>query len=186
MLGPRNRFFHSPLHDMQMNTVVRFPEHAALAAFMAACLLSIGTSAAVEPPDEAMPKDERSTAPLVAPDPLAGTLPISPAVTGPYAKGELASLLPPRTDSPWDWQAGLEPLHACGDPRWLSPCIPPPPCHPACPPQPFDLIGVDGMPTRGPRYRGPCCPRTGTHDDGPFPCMHRLHDRAFDWFYRPK
>lgn len=119
-------------------------------------------------------------------DPLAGTPQISPQVTGPYAKGEIARMLPPRSDSSYDWQAGLEPLHQCGEPRWLRPCIPPPPCHPSCPPQPLDLVGVDGTPTRGPRYRGPCCPRTGAHDDGTFPRMHHLHDRAFDWFYRSK
>jgi hypothetical protein len=122
----------------------------------------------------------------VTTDPLSGTLPISPQVTGPYAKGEIASMLPPRSDSAYDWQAGLEPLHQGGEPRWLRPCIPPPPCHPSCPPQPLDLLGVDGIPTRGPRYRGPCCPRTGTHDDGPLPLLHRLHDRAFDHFYRSK
>jgi hypothetical protein len=95
-------------------------------------------------------------------------------------------MLPPRTDSPADWQAGVEPLHSCGEPRLLPPCVPPPPCHPANPPRPFDLIGVAGMPTRGPIYRGPCQPRTGTHDCGPLPRVHRVNDRAFDWFYRAK
>ena len=101
-------------------------------------------------------------------------------------RARLEAMLPPRTDSPADWQAGLEPLHSCGEPRLLPPCVPPPPCHPANPPRPFDLIGVAGMPTRGPIYRGPCQPRTGTHDCGPLPRVHRAHDRAFDWFYRAK
>ncbi len=124
--------------------------------------------------------------PAKAPDPLAGTLAIDPAVTGRDAEAVMAKMLPARTDQPSDWQAGLEPLHYCGEPRLLPPCVPPPPCHPAAPPQPYDLIGVPGMPTRGPRYRGPCCPKTGTHDDGPLPHVHRLHNRVFDWFYRTK
>ncbi len=150
------------------------------------CLPFVGLADGVEPQPADRPIDEPSVATSLNPDPLANTLPIRPEVTGPSAKSELAKILPPRTDSPLYWRAGLEPLHDCGEPRWLPPCIPPPPCHPSCPPQPFDLIGVDGMPTRGPRYRGPCCPRTGTHDDGPLPRLHRVHDRAFDWFYRTK
>lgn len=151
-----------------------------------ACMQGFGPAYAADPsPTDKPVVDSPGSTPL-SPDPLAGTLPISPALTGTYARGEIADMLPPRTDSPWDWQAGLEPLHACGDPRWLPPCIPPPPCHPSCPPDPYDLVGVDGMPTRGPRYRGPCCPRTGSHDDGPLPRVHRIHDRAFDWFYRTK
>ena len=50
----------------------------------------------------------------------------------------------------------------------------------------LDLIGVSGAPTCGPIYRGPCCPRTGTNDGGSLLRTHRLHDRAFDWFYRAK
>lgn len=150
-----------------------------------ACLIVAGPANAAQPRPADQPVAASPAASRLTPDALANTLPISPEVTGPYAKGQLGKMLPPRTDSPFDWRAGLEPLHDCGEPRWLPPCIPPPPCHPATPPQPFDLIGVDGFPTRGPRYRGPCCPRTGTHDEGPFPCMHRLHDRAFDLFYRP-
>lgn len=151
-----------------------------------ACLALVGASFALA----ATADDATSAAPPpsspVTTDPLTGTLPISPQITGPYAKSEIAHMLPTRTDSSYDWQAGLEPLHQCGEPRWLAPCIPPPPCHPSCPPQPFDLVGVDGTPTRGPRYRGPCCPRTGSHDDGPLPRLHRIHDRAFDFFYRTK
>jgi len=133
------------------------------------------SSAVVKPPSKTQ-----------TPEPLANVPSVGADDSGVDPTRSMADMLPPRTDSPHDWYAGLEPLHQCGEPRWLPPCIPPPPCHPSCPPQPFDLIGVDGMPTRGPRYRGPCCPRTGTYDDHPFPCMHRLHDRAFDWFYRPK
>jgi len=98
----------------------------------------------------------------------------------------LAWTLPRRGDRPGDWFAGAEPLHHCGEPRWIEPCIPPPPCHPSYPPAPWDLLGVAGDPTCGPIYRGPCCPRTGSHDDGPLPGVHRLHDRFFDAFYRTK
>lgn len=101
------------------------------------------------------------------------------------ASDTLAKLLPPRTDTLADWHAPLEPLHDCGEPRTLPPCVPPPPCHPSLPPQPFDLVGARGCPTCGPIYRGPCAPRTGTHDAGPRPRMHRVHDRLFDWFYAP-
>jgi len=98
----------------------------------------------------------------------------------------LARTLPLRSDRPGDWSAGAEPLHHCGEPRWIEPCIPLPPCHPSHPPHPFDLVGVAGDPTCGPIYRGPCCPRTGTHDDGPLPRLHRVNDRFFDAFYRAK
>lgn len=120
------------------------------------------------------------------PDPLRGTEQIDPATTGPDAARSIESLLPPRTDTLADWFAPLEPLHDCGEPRLLPPCVPPPPCHPALPPQPYDLVGVRGGPTCGPIYRGPCAPRTGTHDDGPHPRVHRIHDRLFDWFYAPR
>jgi hypothetical protein len=82
--------------------------------------------------------------------------------------------------------APLEPLHRCGEPRLLPTCVPPPPCHPAEPPRPLDLVGVRGAPTCGPIYGGPCAPRTGTHDDGPLPRLHRVHDRMVDWFYAPR
>ena len=120
------------------------------------------------------------------PDPLAGSPWVDPATTGPAAERILADLVPPRSDSPADWIAPLEPLHDCGEPRVLPPCVPPPPCHPALPPQPWDLVGVHGMPTCGPRYAGPCAPRTGTHDDGRFPWLHRVPDRLFDRFYRSR
>lgn len=98
----------------------------------------------------------------------------------------LAATLPPRSDDAVDWSAGPEALHRCGEPRWIEPCIPPPPCHPSLAPMPLDLVGVAGDPTSGPIYRGPCCPRTGTHDDGPWAGVHRIHDRLFDAFYRTK
>lgn len=98
----------------------------------------------------------------------------------------LAWTLPPRSDRPGDWLAGAEPLHRCGEPRWIEPCIPPPPCHPSFPPAPWDLLGVIGDQTCGPIYSGPCCPRTGSHDGGPHPAVHRLHDRFFDAFYRSR
>ena len=98
----------------------------------------------------------------------------------------LARALPRRSDRPGDWTAGAEPLHQCGEPRWIEPCIPLPPCHPSHPPHPYDLVGVAGDPTCGPIYRGPCCPRTGSHDDGPHPRLDRVSDRFFDAFYRTK
>ncbi len=153
-----------------------------MASFLAAAAIAIANEGS-----DKSAKPTKAPAPAaVSADPLAGTPPVAADVTGLYAGREIEHLLPARTDAPFDWNAGLEPLHFCGEPRWLRPCIPPPPCHPSCPPQPFDLIGADGLPTEGPRYRGPCCPRTGTHDNGPFPHVHRIHDRAFDWFYRTK
>ena len=98
----------------------------------------------------------------------------------------LARTLPLRSDRAGDWLAGAEPLHQCGEPRWIEPCIPLPPCHPSHPPHPYDLVGVAGDPTCGPIYRGPCCPRTGTHDDGPLPRLHWVNDRLFDAFYQTK
>ena len=117
------------------------------------------------------------------PDPLAGTQRIDPAATGQDAMAVLARMLPDRTDTWADWSAGLEPLHFCGEPRALPPCVPPPPCHPSLPPAPYDLVGVLGDPSCGPIYRGPCGPRTGTHDQGPHPHLHRVCDRLFDAFY---
>ncbi|MFM7185330.1 MAG: hypothetical protein ACKO4Z_11235 [Planctomycetota bacterium] len=106
--------------------------------------------------------------------------------SGRDATATLESLLPPRTDGLHDWTAPLEPLHFCGEPRLLPTCVPPAPCHPALPPNPFDLVGRQGAPTCGPIYRGPCEPRTGTHDGGPLPRLHRVHDRMVDWFYAPR
>jgi len=116
-------------------------------------------------------------------DPLKGTPQLSPEKTGQDASKVLAKMLKPRSDSWADWNAPLEPLHRCGEPRALPPCVPPPPCHPSMPPAPYDLVGVHGVPSCGPIYGGPCAPRTGTHDDGPLPRVHRVYDRFFDAFY---
>ena len=96
----------------------------------------------------------------------------------------LAKMLPARSDTLADWQAGAPCLHHRGEPRILPPCIPPAPCHPAYPPYPADLVGARGLPTCGPRYQGPCQPRLGTHDQGPLPRLHAVCDAAFDAFYR--
>ena len=128
-------------------------------------------------------------APLPAdgtPDPLAGTPWVDPATSGVDAERALATMLPPRTDAPPDWQAPLEPLHDCGEPRALPPCVPPAPCHPAAPPAPYDLVGAGGVPSCGPIYRGPCAPRSATVHGGPFRWMHALQDRLFDLFYRSR
>jgi len=117
------------------------------------------------------------------PDPLKGTPKIGPEKTGQEASKVMAKMLKPRSDSWADWDAPLEPLHRCGEPMALPPCVPPPPCHPSMPPAPYDLVGVQGVPSGGPIYEGPCRPRTGTHDDCPHPRVHRLSDRFFDAFY---
>ena len=120
------------------------------------------------------------------PDPLRGTPAIKPETTGADAMQVLARLLPGRSDTPYDWHAPVEPLHQPCEPRALPPCVPPPPCHPSEPPQPYDLVGVPGCPSGGPIYRGPCEPRTGTPHHGMFAWYHRLHDRFVDHFYRWK
>ncbi len=126
------------------------------------------------------------SASTLPPDPLAGTPQIDPAVTGPDAETLLAGMLPPRDDSPADWQAGLEPLHRCGEPRALPPCVPPPPCHPTDPPRPYDLVGARGTASCGPIYGGPCAPRSGQERQGHLAWLHRIHDACFDRFYAPK
>lgn len=148
------------------------------------CLSAVGA----DPRDEAPHDTASAAAPaaVVVPDPLAGTPRIDPATTGIDAERNLATMLPPRNDSPRDWHAPLEPLHDCGEPRALPPCLPPPPCHPAAPPVPYDLVGVSGVPSCGPIYRGPCAPRSAATHDGPFRWLHALHDRLFDLFYRSR
>lgn len=126
---------------------------------------------------------EREAAAARVPDPLRGTPHLSPEATGKDAMTILAKMLPGRSDSPYDWYAPVEPLHEGCEPYALSPCVPPPPCHPSEPPQPYDLVGVRGTPTSGPIYRGPCQPRTGTHDHCHCAWYHRLSDRLFDCFY---
>jgi len=73
--------------------------------------------------------EERRKADAVGklPDPLKGTPQVSPATTGQDATKVLAKMLKPRSDSWADWNASLEPLHRCGEPRALPPCVPPPP-----------------------------------------------------------
>lgn len=129
---------------------------------------------------------ERQQAADKIPDPLRGTPLIKPDVTGRDAFEVMSKLLPGRSDSPYDWYAPVEPLHVGCEPYALPPCVPPPPCHPSEPPQPYDLVGMRGVPSGGPIYRGPCEPRTGTHDHCHFPWYHRLHDRFVDHFYRWK
>lgn len=170
--------------NMLANTAISTVRAPTIA--LVVCTLWINAAAGQDsapPPGRA--RDAKSSAPPMT-DPRAHAVPIGPGSTSHETKARLAAMLPPRTDSPADWHAGVEPLHFCGEPRLLPPCVPPPPCHPGSPPHPFDLIGASGAPTCGPIYRGPCSPKTGTHDGGPLPKMHRLHDRAFDWFYRPK
>lgn len=117
------------------------------------------------------------------PDPLSGTPRISPETTGRDATQLLAKMLPGRSDSPYDWYAPVEPLHVGCEPYALPPCVPPPPCHPSQPPQPYDLVGAPGTPSGGPMYRGPCHPRAGTHDDCRLAWYRRGCDRLFDCFY---
>jgi len=120
--------------------------------------------------------------------PRAGGRRLPPPISADSTPGNvdalLAKMLPARSDTPADWQAGPPCLHHRGEPRILPPCIPSAPCHPASPPHPADLVGVRGLPTCGPRYKGPCQPRLGTHDHGPLPRLHAVCDAAFDAFYR--
>lgn len=155
-----------------------------------AAVAAIASAAAVVAAGAAdAPRDAVLTRPAAAdrlPDPLRGTERIDPAVTGPDAEAVLAKLLPPRTDTAADWRAPLDPLHYCGEPRLLPPCVPRPPCHPSLPPRPYDLVGVAGEPTCGPIYRGPCAPRSADRHSGPLKHARMAHDRLFDWFYRTK
>ena len=129
--------------------------------------------------------NERSPADLF-PDPLQNTPKIDPATTGRESEEILAEMLPARTDTFADWVTSAESLHDCGEPRALPACVPGPPCHPSMPSQPYDLVGLRGVPSGGPIYSGPCAPRTGSHDGCHFPHAHPLWDRWFDWFYRWK
>lgn len=169
-----------------------------------ACLLLAGVGMAVAQADEpaafelaphvALPLTVPRRVPRVIaltsadtlPDPLRGTPAIKPETTGEDAMEVLATLLPGRSDTPYDWHAPVEPLHEPCEPRALPPCVPPPPCHPSEPPHPYDLVGVAGCPSGGPIYEGPCAPRTGTPHHGVFAWYHRLHDRFFDHFYKWK
>jgi len=139
-------------------------------------------SEAVDAPRPEQPSALRRFTPATGrrPPPIAPTADPSPA----SVELLLARMLPARSDAPADWFAGPDPLHDPCEPRFLVPCIPPAPCHPAYAPCPADLIGVRGSPTCGPRYRGPCEPRLGTHDHAHLPRLHALGDAAFDCFYR--
>lgn len=156
----------------------------------AAAVLAGLPAAAAEPAGpaagEAAASRPAAPAAIAIPDPLAGTPRIDPATTGVDAERILATMLPQRSDAPHDWQPPLEPLHACDEPRALPPCVPPPPCHPAAPPRPYDLVGIAGVPSCGPIYRGPCAPRSARVHEGPFHWVHALHDRLFDLFYRSR
>lgn len=134
----------------------------------------------------AEPEVEAVAAPR--PEQLAGGPRLPPPIAADASAGNvdalLAKMLPARSDSPADWMAAAPCLHHPGEPRILPPCIPPAPCHPAFPPHPADLVGARGMPTCGPRYKGPCAPRLGTHDHSRLPRLHAACDAAFDAFYR--
>jgi len=119
-------------------------------------------------------------------NPLRNSPSMAPERTVAESVAMLEQMLPRRTDSPVDWSSQLECLHRPGEPYLLSPCVPPPPCHPSQPPCPSDLIGVRGLPSRGPIYRGPCSPRAGTHDHCRFARASYLYDRFVDFFYTPK
>ena len=167
----------------------RLPRGRAVSAAAFAALVACGSYAVAEPEktaDDDAAVQTASVSDAAAPDPLAGTPRIDPATTGGDAERSLATMLPPRTDAPTDWHASLEPLHDCGEPRALPPCVPPPPCHPADPPSPYDLIGAGGVPSCGPIYRGPCAPRSAAAHEGPFRWLHALRDRLFDLFYRAR
>lgn len=119
-------------------------------------------------------------------DRLADTPGADPAKTGQDAETLLQKLLPPRSDTPSDWYAEGGHLYRPGEPCALAPCVPPPPCDPSQPPDPLDLVGVKGVPSCGPIYRGPCEPRSARNHHGPFAWYHHLCDRWFDHFYRSK
>lgn len=169
----RSALAHVPSRALPITVPRRVPRVIALAR----------PAKASEPVDEGVTRVAAETA---VPDPLRGTPAIKPETTGTDALKVLDTLLPGRSDTPYDWYAPVEPLHQPCEPRALAPCVPPPPCHPSEPPNPYDLVGVAGCPSCGPIYRGPCAPRTGTPHHGMFAWYHRLHDRFFDHFYKWK
>lgn len=138
------------------------------------------------PRDEAPPAIDGRDEAKSPPDVLKRTPRIDETKTGRDADTLLRKLLPGRSDTSADWYTSTECLHAPGEPRALSPCIPPPPCDPSTPPHPFDLVGVAGAPSCGPIYRGPCEPRSARNHHGVFAWCHHLGDRLFDCFYRSK
>jgi len=143
------------------------------------------TESKTEPKTESKtePKTESKTEPKTESktESKTGSVATRPATT---SEALLEKMLPRRSDSLADWSPPRLALHDAGEPRVLPPCVPPAPCHPAYPPQPFDLIGVAGAATCGPRYRGPCEPRLGTHAGSGCSRLHAVCDAAFDLFYR--
>lgn len=131
-------------------------------------------------------------APAAAPTPTTAdaaptdTVRVDAARTGRDADSLLQRLLPPRSDEVSDWYPSVECLHAAGEPRSLPPCVPPPPCDPSQPPQPYDLIGIAGVPSGGPIYRGPCEPRSARKHPWFSAWYHQVSDHLFDHFYRSK
>ena len=107
---------------------------------------------------------------------------VSPDAT---AESLLNELVPRRSDTLSDWNPQSGRLYQCGEPRILCPNIPPPPGHPTQPLFHFDLIGDTGIPTGGPLYNGPCCPRAGSRDEYRWPVARRIHDTFVDYFYSP-
>ena len=152
----------------------------------AAAAAAHAETAAEKSADDVLAEKTAADARSKLPDPLKGTPQMSPTKTGQEANKILVKMSKPRSDSWADWYAPLEPLHRCGEPRALPPCVPPPPCHPSLPPVPYDLIGMRGEPSCGPIYGGPCQPRTGGHDHCDHPYLHGVQDRFFDYFYKWK
>lgn len=150
----------------------------------------VRTAAPTPPP--AMDPGGRPTTAAGTPSPTtanaaqADSVRVDAARTGRDAEALLQKLLPPRSDNVSDWYASVECLHAAGEPRSLPPCVPPPPCDPSQPPQPYDLIGFAGVPSGGPIYRGPCEPRSARKHHWFFGWCHQVSDHLFDHFYRSK
>lgn len=148
--------------------------------------MSVGMLAGLCGGSQVLAADADAPAPGIAPGPLDVLEAADQAIAEEPPQLGPADVTPSPGTFTGMWAAGVECLYGPGEPRALSSCIPPPPCHPSNPPNPYDLVGVAGVPTDGPIYRGPCEPRTGTHDDRHFWRLHRLNDRFFDWFYRAK
>lgn len=100
---------------------------------------------------------------------------------------QIAPVLPPSTEShfhkefPFLEAAGRRDcLYSNCEPRWICPRQLPAPCDPTQPQHPYDLIGVMGIATNGPRYTGPCKLRS---DDPCTPAWKRPFNRFVDCFY---
>ena len=101
---------------------------------------------------------------------------------------EIAPVVAPSTEShfhkefPFLAAAGRRDcLYSNCEPRWICPRQLPAPCDPTQPQHPYDLIGVMGLATNGPRYTGPCELRS---DDPCTPAWKRPFNRFVDCFYR--